>query len=138
MYVFIHLHPHGKDVAQGQFVRGVQLVWIQSFPSPRLVAYLKLKSLEFLTKCWLFYVFIQSLLHEQDVTQGQFVRGVQLVWIQSFPSPRLVAYLKLKSLEFLTKCWLFYVFIQSLHHEPIVTQGQFVSTAGLNLEFSFP
>ena len=26
-------------------------------------------------------------LHEQDETQGQFLRGVKQVWIQSFPSP---------------------------------------------------
>ena len=39
----------------------------------------------------IFYVITQSLRHEQDVTQGQFLSGVQLPWIPSFPSPRLVA-----------------------------------------------
>ena len=38
-----------------------------------------------------------TLRHEQDVTQGQFLSRVQLVWIQSFPSPRLVALLKQKN-----------------------------------------
>ena len=28
---------HGQDTIQGQFLSGVQLVWIQCFPSPRLV-----------------------------------------------------------------------------------------------------
>ena len=32
---------------------------------------------------------------EQDMTQDQFFSGVQQVWIQSFPSPRLVASLRL-------------------------------------------
>ena len=35
--------------------------------------------------------FTQSLLHEQDVITGQFYSRVQLVWIESFPSLRLVA-----------------------------------------------
>ena len=31
------------------------------------------------------YVFTQPLHHGQDVTQGQFLSGIKLVWIQSFP-----------------------------------------------------
>ena len=31
-------------------------------------------------------VFTQPLCHRQDVTQGQFLNGVKLVWIQCFPS----------------------------------------------------
>ena len=34
----------------------------------------------------------------QDMTQGQFLSGVEQVWIQSFPSPRLVASTRLKNL----------------------------------------
>ena len=34
----------------------------------------------------------------QDMTQGQFLSEVQQVWIQSFPSPRLVASPRLKNL----------------------------------------
>ena len=30
--------PLGQDMTQGQFLSGVEQVWIQSFPSPRLVA----------------------------------------------------------------------------------------------------
>ena len=40
--------------------------------------------------------------HEQDVTQGQFLSGVWYVWIQSFPSPRLVAIPKLKNPAYTT------------------------------------
>ena len=42
-------------------------------------------------------VFTETLCHEQDVVQGQFLNGVQLVWIQNFPSPILIAILMLKS-----------------------------------------
>ena len=34
---------------------------------------------------------------KQDMTQGQFLSGDQQVWIQSFPSPRLVALPRLKN-----------------------------------------
>ena len=37
------------------------------------------------------YVFIQPLHHEHDVTQGQFLSRVQMVWIHSFSSLSLVA-----------------------------------------------
>ena len=37
------------------------------------------------------------LLHGQDLTQGQFLNGVQQFWIQSFPCPTLVAIQRLKS-----------------------------------------
>ena len=43
------------------------------------------------------YIFTQTLCHEQDATQRQFLRGVQLVLNQSFPCPRLVTYPKLKN-----------------------------------------
>ena len=36
-----HIYPNpplGQDMTQGQFLSGVYQVWIQSFPSPRLVA----------------------------------------------------------------------------------------------------
>ena len=39
----------------------------------------------------------QPLLHKQDVTQGQFLSGVQQVWMQSFHSSRPVALPRLKS-----------------------------------------
>ena len=37
--------PLGQDMTQGQFLSGVYQVWIQSFPSPRLVASPRLKNL---------------------------------------------------------------------------------------------
>ena len=37
--------PLGQDMTQGQFLSGVQQVWIQSFPSPRLVVSPRLKNL---------------------------------------------------------------------------------------------
>ena len=37
--------PLGQDMTQGQFLSGVWQVWIQSFPSPRLVASPRLKNL---------------------------------------------------------------------------------------------
>ena len=40
-------------------------------------------------------IYLSYLQHEQDVTQGQFLSRVQLVWIQ-FPSPKLVTSLRLK------------------------------------------
>ena len=41
------------------------------------------------------YIYIpKTLYHRQDVRQSQFLRGVQLVLIQNFPSTRLVALLK--------------------------------------------
>ena len=36
--------PHEKDVIQGEFLSGVLQIWIQCFPSPRLVAIPRLKS----------------------------------------------------------------------------------------------
>ena len=38
-------NPSEQDVAQGQFVSGVQQVWIQSFPSSKLVAFSRRKNL---------------------------------------------------------------------------------------------
>ena len=43
------------------------------------------------------YVFTQPLLHQQDVIQSQ------LVWIQSFPSPRPIAILSLQMQKFRSK-----------------------------------
>ena len=44
------------------------------------------------------YIYIKpTLLYKQDVTQGQILSGVYQVWLQSFPSPRLVAIPRLKS-----------------------------------------
>ena len=43
-----HIYPTpllGQDMTQGQFLSGVWQVWIQSFPSPRLVASPRLKNL---------------------------------------------------------------------------------------------
>ena len=42
------------------------------------------------------YVYTEALYNEQDVTQYQFLSGVKLVWIQSFPSLWLVLLPKLK------------------------------------------
>ena len=35
-------------------------------------------------------------LHKQDVTQGQFLSEVWLIWIQSFPFPRLVCHINVR------------------------------------------
>ena len=50
------------------------------------------------------YVFTQTLCYRQDVTQGQFLSGVKLVWIQSFPvfptgSWSIHAFLKIFSMK---------------------------------------
>ena len=37
-------------------------------------------------------IFTQFLHHRQSVTQCQFLNGVQVVWIQNFPSPKLVVH----------------------------------------------
>ena len=37
--------PLGQDMTQGHFLSGVYQVWIQSFPSPRLIAPPRLKNL---------------------------------------------------------------------------------------------
>ena len=44
------------------------------------------------------YLFIQPLCYKENVTQGQFLSDVQMVWIQYFPSPRLVTIPNLKRL----------------------------------------
>ena len=36
-------------------------------------------------------------LHKQDAKQGQFLRGVQQVWIQSFPFSKTGSHTKLKN-----------------------------------------
>ena len=50
------------------------------------------------------YAFTQPLHHGQDVTQGQFLSRAKLIWIQSFPSHKLVAKLRLKNLARPTSC----------------------------------
>ena len=43
------------------------------------------------------YSYLPTPLLVQDMTQGQFLSGVSQVWIQSFPSPGLVASPRLKT-----------------------------------------
>ena len=43
------------------------------------------------------FVCIYPIPPEHDMTQGQFLSKIKLVWIQSFPSPQLVAISKLNS-----------------------------------------
>ena len=43
--VYLPTPPLGQDMTQGQFLSGVHQVWIQSFPSPWLVASPRLKNL---------------------------------------------------------------------------------------------
>ena len=50
-------------------------------------------------------LYTRSLHHRQDVTQGQFLSGVQLVWNQSFLIPRLVSLPRLKNSIFPTTYW---------------------------------
>ena len=38
LWYYLPTPPLGQDMTQGQFLSGVYQVWIQSFPSPRLVA----------------------------------------------------------------------------------------------------
>ena len=47
-------------------------------------------------------MFIQHLHHKQDMTQDEFLSGVQVVWIQYFLFPKLVAMPKKKSPVFFT------------------------------------
>ena len=44
------------------------------------------------------YVFTQTKNLNQNLTQEQFLSCVKLVWIQSFPSPRLIDLAKLRNL----------------------------------------
>ena len=55
--------------------------------------------------CVLLCVFTQPFRLGQDVTRGQFFSGVQLVWIQSFPSPRLVTFIIIMSCRQLGYHW---------------------------------
>ena len=48
------------------------------------------------------HVFTQPFHHRQDAARGQFLSGVQEVWIQIFPSSRLVVVQRLKSPSYLT------------------------------------
>ena len=71
----------------------------------------------FENKVWEIYIFVKKCIRSlsylpttplgQDMTQGQFFSGVQQVWIQSFPSPRLVAspWLKNQSVLLFTHSW---------------------------------
>ena len=43
-FSYLPIPPLGRDMTQGQFLSGVEQVWIQSFPSPRLVASSRLKN----------------------------------------------------------------------------------------------
>ena len=43
-YPYLPTPPLGQDMTEGQFLSGVSQVWIQSFPSPRLVASPRLKN----------------------------------------------------------------------------------------------
>ena len=50
------------------------------------------------------HVLTQLLCHKQDVTQGQFfLSGVQVVWIQSYPSSRLFDRARLKNPVFMSR-----------------------------------
>ena len=114
------LNYHGQDVTQSQFFSRLKLVWIQYFPSSRLVTKQRLpfkntqikhyliESCSFFSSLKLFqqlrrktayksniHLFIQLLHHGLYVTQGHFLSWVILVWIQ-FSSPRLVAIPRLK------------------------------------------
>ena len=67
--------------------------------TPRCSSYWKREPLGALEYSWLTYLLTiyiyQTLFHEQDETQGQFLSRVKL--IQRFPSPRLVIILRFKS-----------------------------------------
>ena len=52
---------------------------------------------------WYIYVFIQLPYHKENVTQGQFLRRVLVVWIPSFP--RLVALQSLKKISLPYYLW---------------------------------
>ena len=43
VWLYLPTPPLGQDMTQGQFLMGDKQVWIQSFPSPRLVASPRLK-----------------------------------------------------------------------------------------------
>ena len=59
---------------------------------------LKIFVYERLCVCVYVHILIQPLNHREDATQNQFLSWENLVWIQSLPSPRLLAEPRLKNL----------------------------------------
>ena len=45
------------------------------------------------------YECTQPLYHKQDVTQGQFLGEIKMVWIESFPTPGLIVLPRLKNTD---------------------------------------
>ena len=46
---------------------------------------------------WVQYTITQPFYYKQNATQSQFLNRVQIIWIQGFPSPKLVALSRLKN-----------------------------------------
>ena len=44
MFVVTQPHPYEQDMAQGEFLIGVQMVWVQSFLSLKLIALPRIKN----------------------------------------------------------------------------------------------
>ena len=40
--------------------------------------------------CYKIYLFTKLLHYKHDVTQGQFLNKIKMVWIKTFPSPGLI------------------------------------------------
>ena len=51
------------------------------------------------------YVFTQPFHYEQDVRQGQFLSGVLLIWIQSFPFPFFIEPIQSYYLSICVSVW---------------------------------
>ena len=152
-YVFTQPLYHEQDVTRGQFFRGVLV-----YPTPLRWAGCDTRSIfqrsmclsnpSTMSRMWHEvnfseeYVFTQPLYHEQDVTRGQFFRGVLV-----YPTPLRWAGCDTRSIfqrsmclsnpSTMSRMWHEvnfseeYVFTQPLYHEQDVTQGQFLSKVAL-------
>ena len=70
-------------------------MWVSQ---PIYLAWARLHERQAIVPGALFYHIYQTPPIGQDMTQAQFLSGVQKAWIQSFPSPWLVASPRLKNL----------------------------------------
>ena len=88
--IFTQPIHYKQGTMKGQFFCRAQLIWIQRFLSPRLVAIPRQKIPIYLT------------INLKGTTKGKFFCRVQVIWIQRFPSSWLVAIPRLKILVYLT------------------------------------
>ena len=122
VYVFMQTLCNEQYSTPSQFLSGIEILWIQSFPSPVLVTLLRLKGSAFLF--YLCLCICPTPPPGPCASQDQFLGKVQLASNQSFPSPVLVTFLRLK-----TSTFLFFVCVCIYPTPPPGTcaaQGQFL------------